>query len=61
MVLCHACHAKVSAIHHSGRANHRNATKMVMGWKYGRWNWLVRLTWFAPVAVLAIAIIMGMI
>lgn len=61
MVLCSKCHSKISKIHHAGKANHRNATKMVMGWKYTRWNWLVRITWFAPAIVLAAIVIMGMI
>ena len=61
MVLCKKCHASISKIHHSGRANHRNATKMVMGWKYDRWNWLVRITWFAPMIILAVIVAIALV
>jgi hypothetical protein len=55
MVLCATCHSSISRIHHSGRANHRQATKMVMGGKYERWNLWQRLKWiYAPVGILVV-------
>jgi hypothetical protein len=57
MVLCSVCHAKVSAIHHSGRANHRQATKMVMGSRYDVYQWRTKFVWFAPLIILAILIV----
>jgi hypothetical protein len=61
MVLCATCHSSISRIHHSGRANHRQATIMVMGNKYHRWNTWKRIKWFAPAILLMGIMILGML
>jgi len=61
MVLCADCHSKISRIHHSGRANHRGATIMVMGDRYYRWNTWKRIKWFAPTIILVVIVILGML
>jgi 5-methylcytosine-specific restriction endonuclease McrA len=62
MVLCNQCHTQISRIHHSGRANHRQATKIVMGTQYEMWNLWQRTKWiYAPVGILVILAVIALL